>query len=611
MSNQLSQLFQDVADAIRNKTGDTATMKPTEFADKIAGINIGTLATVLEGIEIPVDFSNGDQTITAEDGTLVKSATIKKPDTLTPANIAKGVTIAGIVGEHEGGEGGTVAGTFTVKFCDYEGTELYSRLVFDGDDCPDPVEQNKIETPTRDSTEANTYTFNGWSDSEGGSADTGALLNITADRTVYAAYKESVRYYTVNFWNGETLHNTQLVAYGSNAVVPSTAIEGYYFAGWDKDPTTLTIVENTDFYGTWELDEGWLVYRGTLTGLTGTATYSSGDDAKYVYDIRYTPDGTRMVAATNSNLYLYDATTTPYTLLETKSTGTSNLQTGFDISPDGTELVVGKEYKSTSISNSLTFYSITDTGLVYSGYASGSLSTASVLYAPRYSHDGTKLAVWANEQKGVAIFTKVSEKWTLDTEIPTERSFYLYNEYYAIDLAFSPDDTLLSAVCGRSYQNVAHGLFDMTTYTDVTGDKSVGHLGTLYRTAWSPSGDWLVIGGSNYIIGTSQYYAIRKIALSGEGKANERTMSNQNADPFDDSTHVRIYGMEFSPNGEVLLMANYNNPYLLGINIENNSKLDAPSTMPADDGRSIAVSPDGKVAFGTDNGTIFTYKLRM
>lgn len=41
MSNVLGTLFGQIADAIRGKTGDTATMKPAEFPDKIAAIEAG------------------------------------------------------------------------------------------------------------------------------------------------------------------------------------------------------------------------------------------------------------------------------------------------------------------------------------------------------------------------------------------------------------------------------------------------------------------------------------------------------------------------------------------------------------------------------------------
>ena len=61
----------------------------------------------LENVPITLDFSGGDQTITAADGTVVKSAVIQKPANLIPENIAEGVDIAGIVGAlaSGGGEG--------------------------------------------------------------------------------------------------------------------------------------------------------------------------------------------------------------------------------------------------------------------------------------------------------------------------------------------------------------------------------------------------------------------------------------------------------------------------------------------------------------------------
>jgi len=41
MANVLGQLFGDIADAIRGKTGEAGTMKPAEFPDKIAAIETG------------------------------------------------------------------------------------------------------------------------------------------------------------------------------------------------------------------------------------------------------------------------------------------------------------------------------------------------------------------------------------------------------------------------------------------------------------------------------------------------------------------------------------------------------------------------------------------
>lgn len=41
MANALGTLFGDIAGAIREKTGDTATMKPAQFPEKIAAIEAG------------------------------------------------------------------------------------------------------------------------------------------------------------------------------------------------------------------------------------------------------------------------------------------------------------------------------------------------------------------------------------------------------------------------------------------------------------------------------------------------------------------------------------------------------------------------------------------
>lgn len=56
---------------------------------------------LMEGLEIDLNMSSGDQTVEAPEGYLVKSATINKPETLRPENIQQGVDIAGVVGTLE------------------------------------------------------------------------------------------------------------------------------------------------------------------------------------------------------------------------------------------------------------------------------------------------------------------------------------------------------------------------------------------------------------------------------------------------------------------------------------------------------------------------------
>lgn len=61
-----------------------------------------TYGEALDDVEVALDFSAGDQTITMPDGYLARSAVVKKPDALVPGNIKAGESIAGITGEYEG-----------------------------------------------------------------------------------------------------------------------------------------------------------------------------------------------------------------------------------------------------------------------------------------------------------------------------------------------------------------------------------------------------------------------------------------------------------------------------------------------------------------------------
>ena len=101
-----------IANAIRAKTGKTGTLTLDQMPTEIAGITGGgTDVTIIPNVEIALDFTDGDILIDAGEGYAVRTATIFKPDTLKPENIKAGVTIAGIVGTHEGG-GGSAGGNY-------------------------------------------------------------------------------------------------------------------------------------------------------------------------------------------------------------------------------------------------------------------------------------------------------------------------------------------------------------------------------------------------------------------------------------------------------------------------------------------------------------------
>ena len=99
--------------------------------------------------------------------------------------------------------------------------------------------------PTKESTAQYTYTFaNAWSLTPGGTADSDALKNVTADRNVYAVFNEVVRTYTVYWYNGSNLLETDTdVPYGSIPTYDgSTPVDedGGKWSGWQPEVAPVT-----------------------------------------------------------------------------------------------------------------------------------------------------------------------------------------------------------------------------------------------------------------------------------------------------------------------------------------------------------------------------------
>ena len=76
-----------------------------------AGVNIGGIEGAFDppdpvATEIELNFADGPMEVVPETGKVFEKVNIPIPEGLAPENIVKGVTIAGIVGESEGGGGG-------------------------------------------------------------------------------------------------------------------------------------------------------------------------------------------------------------------------------------------------------------------------------------------------------------------------------------------------------------------------------------------------------------------------------------------------------------------------------------------------------------------------
>lgn len=185
------------------------------------------------------------------------------------------------------------------------------------------------DTPTKPDTEQYTYTFAGWSNTTNATtATSGILNNITADKSVYAAFSETEKTFTVTFYNGEELiYTAQNVSYNGTAVYSGTTPTKaetseytYTFVGWnanssastaDADALTNVTADRTVYAIFTAVSKGYTVYfyngetlLETVTGVPsgGTAAYTgttpTSSQTGYIFD-GWNPSNTNITADTS------------------------------------------------------------------------------------------------------------------------------------------------------------------------------------------------------------------------------------------------------------------------------------------------------------------------
>lgn len=130
-----------------------------------------------------------------------------------------------------------------------DGQLLYETTTYQGQIPIDPVAENKIETPTKETTAEFTFTYNGWS------PDLKAAMNPV---DYYVVFKETINTYTVKFFSGqkELKDREQIVEYGKSPIIPPTEIIfNYYPDGVDEEGNTI--------YSYYEIYDhiGWDIYN--------------------------------------------------------------------------------------------------------------------------------------------------------------------------------------------------------------------------------------------------------------------------------------------------------------------------------------------------------------
>lgn len=145
-------------------------------------------------------------------------------------------------------------------------------------------------TPTRPSTEQYNYTFIGWSLTVNGSEDSDALLSVTADRNVYAAYSATIRTYTIVWKNGSNILETDLeVAYGTTPtydgetpVYEGDDVDDWKFVGWS--PAISMVTGDATYTALFAYDKYYyskIISREISGDYTNTVVTSIGDYAFY------------------------------------------------------------------------------------------------------------------------------------------------------------------------------------------------------------------------------------------------------------------------------------------------------------------------------------------
>ena len=204
-------------------------------------------------------------------------------------------------------EADNTTSTLTYKTWDGSSTIFTETITINDSTTEDQKNGTKVNSTTRTADAQYTYSPNGWSLTAGGDADANALINVTSDRTVYAAYDKTIRSYDIIFKNDDNSTLTTInVTYGQKPNYPLTTprsshdtvagITDYEFAGWTPEIVNVTGAatyvatynEPIDYTVTYKKDDGTTVTTETVrnghnAAYNGTPAKTSSAQYDYTF----------------------------------------------------------------------------------------------------------------------------------------------------------------------------------------------------------------------------------------------------------------------------------------------------------------------------------------
>lgn len=335
MANVLGDLFKDIANAIREKSGETSSMKPAEFPEKILEIEGGGDTAVSDyNLKLAYAMMTRDAKPLSGDSTILELKGFKTPDggilgSMNEYSFAgftklEKFTFSDVVSVYNNALLGNsalkiidaTASTGLAVFGFLSGalngcTALESVIVRDGGAGINSVIFQSGSTTGSNST-FYVYVPSAYYDT--------IVANISSDADVPASrYRKLEDYpaidkwnekYTVNFWDGNTLVNTVTLRHGDSSSY-TYAKSGYKFVQWNPAPTNVT--EDMDCYGRWTPadlnDVSWSEINALASEGLMSKLYSVGDEKNI--ELTYS-DGTTeivtMVLEAFDNGYMEDKT---------------------------------------------------------------------------------------------------------------------------------------------------------------------------------------------------------------------------------------------------------------------------------------------------------------